>query len=133
MPVLDTPIEAGPSLRFGLGIEESPPCTADGTKKMTSPSSSDGSSSPKISEDQGAKGPDHRPSFPMSSSQSSLILPGQDHIRPNPTRARLVSTASSNHLGFPEDEDEGVEDWTQSVLLAAAGDGSWKISAPGQA
>lgn len=133
LPVLDTPIEAGPSLRFGLGIEESPPCTADGTKKMTSPSSSDGNSSPVISEDQDTKGPDHRPSFPVSSSQSSLILPGQDHIRPNPTRARLVSTASSNHLGFPEDEDEGVEDWTQSVLLAAAGDGSWKISAPGQA
>lgn len=134
LPVLDTPIEAGPSLRLGLGIEESPPCTADGTKKMTSPSSSDGSSSPGISEDQDTKGPDHHPSFPMSSSQSSLILPGQDHIRPSPTtRARLISTASSNHLGLPEDEDEGVEDWTQSVLLAAGGDESWKISAPGQA
>jgi hypothetical protein len=133
LPVLDTPIEAGPPLRLGLGIEESPPCTADGTKKMTSRSRSDGSSSPGIPEDQDMKGPDHRPSFPMSSSQSSLILPGQDHIRPSPTRARLVSTASSNHLGLPEDEDEGVEDWTQSVLLAAGGDGSWKISAPGQA
>ena len=133
LPVLDTPIEAGPSLRLGLGLAESPPGTADGTKKMTSFSSPDGSSSPGISENQDTKGPNHCPSFPVSSSQSSLILPGQDHIRSSPTRARLVSTASSNHLGLPEDEDEGVEDWTQSVLLAAGGDESWKISAPEQA
>ncbi|KAJ3724433.1 hypothetical protein C8R42DRAFT_661799 [Lentinula raphanica] len=68
-----------------------------------------------------------------SSSTLSLPMLSQDttapsHLRPYPTsrskRTSKLSSASSNHLGLLDDQED-EEDWTQSVLLAADAGGNW--------
>ncbi|KAI3619014.1 rho gtpase activator [Moniliophthora roreri] len=59
---------------------------------------------------------------------SSIPAPAlPSHLRLKPTRqpskASVNSTASSNHLGLLDDEDQ--EDWTQSVLIAAGAE--WNL------
>lgn len=130
LPVLDTTIESS-SLRLSMGLDASPP-------SETLEHQIEHTNSPEVLNDAPSlstrSGPtpiaDHYRS--VSTATLPILSPGEQpsHLRPKPTRnasnASVLSTASSNHLGILDD-DEDHEDWTQSVLMAADADGPWAI------
>ncbi|KAF9479053.1 hypothetical protein BDN70DRAFT_932896 [Pholiota conissans] len=135
-PVLDTPIEDG-ALRLGLGFDISPPDTAtlvdsqaDNTRRVgEGPSDINLQNSPYNTTISTSPGTIQR----VQLSSKRTIKPGENHLRHQASSSNLsiVSTASSHHLSLFEDDDqENVEDWTQSVLLAADMDGKWSIQKP---
>ncbi|KAF9038279.1 RhoGAP-domain-containing protein [Hymenopellis radicata] len=130
VPVLDTTIES-PSLRLSMGLDASPPSeTLEHQIEHPNPPEAL-SDAPSLS---ARSGPtpiaDHYRS--VSTTTLPILSPGEQpsHLRPKPTRnasnASVLSTASSNHLGILDD-DEDQEDWTQSVLMAADADGPWTL------
>ncbi|KAG5641754.1 hypothetical protein DXG03_004286 [Asterophora parasitica] len=145
-PQLDTPIENSP-LRFTLGLTDviETPIPATSAEKLKAPLSKAAPTKPRPL-------PVPPTSVAQQASVASLARPGftpiadryhqslndsdtnapASHLRPNPTRSRGLSTsssASSNHLGMLDNDDES-EDWTRSVLLAADADGGWAIKPP---
>ena len=116
-PVLDTPIE-GASFGFDLagfdmGLTPAPANGSTITPTTTSASTS----------------ADALPLNNSRSQQQPVIYPlsmtHRNYIRPQASTSNLSisSTASSHHLSLFDDDDDddaGMEDWTQSVLLAAA-------------
>ncbi|KAF8198130.1 hypothetical protein BJ912DRAFT_58547 [Pholiota molesta] len=135
-PVLDTPIEDA-SLSLGLGFDISPPPTAklsdeqaESIRRTEDERSSSSARAQNSPYGYGNTPPTNRP---LPSSSKRTIKPGENHIRPQASSSNLsiISTTSSHHLSLFEDDDtEDVEDWTQSVLLAADVDGKWSIQKP---
>lgn len=126
---LDTPIESSP-LRLGLGLdmENTSPRRDDDidveTASVTVEDAEDDTSASYFPgetpiADRYRSGPNSTLSLAGTTS-----TPPVSHLRLRPTlrtrsssKASFLSTASSNHLGLLDDEDE--EDWTKSVLMAA--------------
>lgn len=141
-PVLDTPIERA---EFGmeLGFELSPPPTAT-PSDMHSDAGGAGSAraSPRprvvgspygIREEREEGKTQGTATQPLAlGGARRTIKPGESHIRPQASSSNL-SLASSHHLSLFEDDesDEGMEGWTQSVLLAADVDGKWVVQKTG--
>ncbi|KIK67483.1 hypothetical protein GYMLUDRAFT_69665 [Collybiopsis luxurians FD-317 M1] len=138
-PVIDTTFESSP-LRFGLGFDAqaSPELSADSPSAPERPTEEPGTEEDPVSVPMGETPIANQYCTPSSSTLSLLISTSDSskpsHLRPYPTlrskqgsKTSLLSTASSNHLGLLDDEDN-QEDWTQSVLLAADSEGPWKLS-----
>lgn len=135
-PVLDTPIEDA-SLSLGLGFDISPPPTAklsaEQAESIRQAEDEKSSSSTRAQNSPYGSGNTPPTTRPMPFSSKRTIKPGENHIRPQASSSNLsiVSSTSSHHLSLFEDDDpEDVEDWTQSVLLAADVDGKWSIQKP---
>lgn len=133
-PVLDTPIESS-SLHLGLGLDGDSP-EPDRLMHEKRRDTAETVKQPVINVDVAPRAQtpisDWYRSPAQSKSTHSLILDGlAPHLRPEPTRksskTSIASTASSNHLGLLDRDEEAEEDWTQSVLLAA--DVDWRMQA----
>lgn len=142
-PVLDTPIEEGPSLRLELGLDVSPPSTAG----RSSPGQQQQQQQKQRQED--VKGKERVKTmvgktpiadwYGAASSVVDLHMPGthrdlvedddedEDEGENVEVRRRTVmgrnkppsfsSQMSMNHLGLDDDELGGDVDWTKSVLM----------------
>ena len=141
-PKLDTPIETS-ALQFELGI------ALEDTQPLAIPKKQQNEEKTDVKVDVAATAP--RPLNPgetpiadryhsasssvlslasMANSQPPLRIPRlQPTLRSKQSMASISSTASSNHLGLLDD-DNNEEDWTQSVLMAADVDGGWNIRHP---
>jgi len=111
-PVLDTPIE-GASFGFDLGFDMGLMPTHASTITSTSTDTPSNNSSSQQQQPMGNKPSSNFPAnHPLSIAHRSA----------SSSNLSIASTAKSNHLSLFDDDDdddhEGMEDWTQSVLLA---------------
>jgi hypothetical protein len=125
--VIDTPIdESALSLSLGLDINPSLPSTATSFDKQAGPTAN--------TSVQAASSRVYMPEIkPLSINPKRTIKPGENHLRPKASTSNMsiASTASSHRLSlFEDDEDERMENWTQSVLLAADAKNTWTVQKP---
>jgi hypothetical protein len=122
-PVLDTPIEGasfGFDIGFGMGLTPAPANAGSSTSTDAPLNNSRSHTPPPLN-----LPVIHPLSFTHRTTTARAMKSGGNysHIRSQASSSNLsiASTASSNHLSLFEDEDddEGMEEWTQSVLLAA--------------
>lgn len=123
--VIDTPIDES-ALSLSLGFDISPPATATSLDKQAGPTTKavNLTASSKV---------DMPEIKPLSINPKRTIKPGENHLRPKASTSNMsvASTASSHRLSlFEDDEGERMENWTQSVLLAADTNGAWSIQNP---
>ncbi|KAE9411574.1 RhoGAP-domain-containing protein [Gymnopus androsaceus JB14] len=125
-PLLDTTIQSSP-LRFGLGFDPqpSPEVDAHTSAEQSEEQYVEEPVSIVIGETPIANRYCTPSSSTLSLSLSNYTAPAASHLRSRPARTKQ---ASSNHLGVPLGDQEGQEDWTQSVLLAADSEGNWSLS-----
>ncbi|KAF5328854.1 hypothetical protein D9619_011704 [Psilocybe cf. subviscida] len=123
--IIDTPIDES-ALSLSLGLDLSTPATATSFDKQAGPTTN--------TPIQAASSRVNMPEIkPLAINSKRTIKPGENHLRAKASTSNMsvASTASSHRLSlFEDDEDERMENWTQSVLLAADAKGTWTIQKP---